>query len=463
MSWYILDELGNKLLNITSFKLEQVKDKPATLMWTQPLEQSLPMTNISLWRKDECIFKGSVYNKPTHFKEDLVYWTAVAIDDSFQQQRVSLIADLNQTAQLTSTIKDCEGAQPGYIHIDRNTHKVSWVSLNQPKAMWDVQQLHERDSIHITPIDTPLKGVSASVKFSEKRLESGMMDVGAFISGQLSQGIETYSGASLEDQWKNLEFKALRAGYDIQYSELIPTSYQRADLDKALTFLDHKDQLVSICYQSYNVKLLLSWAVPVTTYTTVTVTTPESHEFIALNIKDSQSMHEPDIVNEMVQWMNAYAVNRSFTTVVKIKVLITDDIPLSNLDTRCWARLIDHRIQPEAIEGFIVSYTLTNTEGVTWADISLMWAPEPPLFIGQQIVLASAGKRSEHIPKTPDQIIAWVNVLNDANQQFEYYIANPSKPFEVFAADFPMTQLEIGLHPVLNDPNEYLEKKYTTV
>ncbi len=463
MSWYILDENGKKLLNVTSFKLEQTKDKPAALMWAQPLEQSVSTDKISLWRKDECIFKGNVYNKPTHFNEGLVYWTAIAIDDSFHQQRADLIAGLNQTSQLTSTIKDCEGACPGYIHIDRNTHKVSWVSLNQPKAMWDVQQLHERDSTHITPIDTPLKGVSASVKLAEKRLESGMMDVGAFISGQLSQGIETYSGASLEDQLKKLEFRALRAGYDIQHSELIPTSYQRADLSKGLTFLDHKDQLVSICYQSYNVKLLLSWAVPVTTHTTVTVTTPERNEFITLNVKDSQSVHEPGIVNEMVQWMNAYAVNRSFTTQVKFKVLITDDVPLDNLDTGCCARLLDPRIQPEAIEGFIASYTLTNTEGVTWADVSLMWAPEPPLFIEQQVVLASEVDNSNHIPKTPDQIIAWVNVLNDAKQQFEYYTANTSKPFEVFAADFPMTQLEIGLHPVLNDQSEYIEKIYTAV
>jgi hypothetical protein len=51
-------------------------------------------------------------------------------------------------------------------------------------------------------------------------------------------------------------------------------------------------------------------------------------------------------------------------------------------------------------------------------------------------------------------------VLNDATEQLEYYTAHKTKTFEAFAADFLMTQLEIGLHSVFNDPNEYLEKKY---
>lgn len=460
MSWTLKNEQGHPLNNIINFKLEHAKGKPATLTWSLPTDQPMTPQNVSLWRGGECIFKGNVYDKPTHFTDGMTHWAAVAINDTFHQQRSNVIAILNQNCKLSSPLKDFEGAQAGYLHIDKITHTVSWVSLDKPQTMWDAQSLHERDSIHITPINESLKGLSASVKLTHKRLDNGMMDVGSFITSRLQNGVETYSGASLEDQWKKLEFRALRAGYDIHYSELTRTSYQRANLDKALTFLDKKNQLVSVYYNAYKVNLLLSWAIPITTHTTVTVETPLAHESITLSVKDMESAHEPDVVTETLQWMNAYALNRSFTTLVTFKVLITDDMSLSHLDARCWARIYDPRIQNNPIEGVIISYTLTHTEGVTWADVSLMWAPKASLKMGVCTNVSSSTGDAIQLPKTPDQIIAWVKVSNDATDQFEYYIANKTRSFEAFAHDFPMTQLEIGLHPLTNDTTEYVEKTY---
>lgn len=50
--------------------------------------------------------------------------------------------------------------------------------------------------------------------------------------------------------------------------------------------------------------------------------------------------------------------------------------------------------------------------------------------------------------------------MHDADDQYQYYQRNKTKAFEAFAADFPMTQLEIGLHPVLNESAEYIERSY---
>ena len=296
-----------------------------------------------------------------------------------------MISDLNKDLKLSATIKDCEGARAGYIHIDRVTHAVSWIPTDKPMAIWDTQGVHERDSLYITPIDQPLKGLSASVKLNSKRLESGMMDVGSHISSRLSHGVETYSGAALEDQWTKLAFKALRAGYDIQHAELLPTSYQRANAPKSLTCLDNKDQLVSIPYQAYTVKLLLSWAMPITTHTTVTVATRISDESIGLMIDDMESVTESEIINELIQWMKAYALNRSFITQVKCRLLVTDDLSITDLDTRVWCKILDPRIQALPISGPIVSYAISNEGGITWADVTFLWASGDALQIDSTI------------------------------------------------------------------------------
>ncbi len=371
-----------------------------------------------------------------------------------------MISDLNKDLKVSATIKDCEGARAGYIHIDRVTHTVRWIPADKPMAIWNTQGLHERDSLYITPIDQPLKGLSASVKLNSKRLESGMMDVGSHIFGRLSHGVETYSGAALEDQWTKLAFKALRAGYDIQHAELLPTSYQRANAPKSLTCLDQKDQLVSIPYQAYTVKLLLSWAMPVTTHTTVTVATRIPDESIGLMIDDMESVTDAEIINELIQWMKAYAINRSFITQVKCRLLVTDDLSITDLDTHAWCKILDPRIQALPISGPIVSYAISNEGGITWADVTFLWASADALQIDSTIQSTQSLGESVQSPKAPDQIVAWVKVMHDADDQYQYYQRNKTKAFEAFAADFPMTQLEIGLHPILSESAEYIERSY---
>ena len=460
MNWSLLNEQGVDVSGVVSFRLEQSKGKPATLTWELPTENTITPTAVSLWRWDKCIFKGRVYERPTHIHNGLSAWAAIALDDTFQDQRSKLISKLNHDLKLSANLKDCEGSTAGYLHIDRVTHLVSWVPLDTPLAIWDTEGLHERDSLYITPIDQTLRGLSASTKLQSNRMESSLMDVGSHITSRLFQGVETYSGAALEDQWTKLAFKALRAGYDVQHAELLPTSYHRASLPKSLIFLDKNDQLVSIPYQAYTVKLLLSWAIPITTHTTVTVSTEKTDESILLTVKDMGSTNESEIINELIQWMNAYVLNRSFTTQIKCRVLVTEDISIAHLDTQSWCKVLDPKIQSQPIEGPIVSYVLTNEGGITWADVTFMWAPEKGVSLGLKATLnASLGDRVQP-PQTPDHIVAWVKMIHNADNQHQYYLSNKSKPFETFAADFPMTQLEIGLHPVLSEAEEHIENKY---
>jgi hypothetical protein len=429
-------------------------------MWELPLTNTAHPSEVSLWCGEECLFNGRVYECPTHIHEGFCTWSAIALDESFQAQRSKVLADLNNNLHLSANIKDCEGAVAGHLHIDRVTHTVRWVPVDTPQTVWETNGLHERDNLYITPIDSPLKGLSASVKLNSKRLESGMMDVGPHISIRLPHGVETYSGAALEDQWTKLAFKALRAGYDIQLAELLPTSYHRAHLPKSLTFLDRKDQLLSIPYQAYTMKLLLSWAMLVTTHTTLTVKTASNDAAIGFTVKDMESATEPEIVNELIQWMKAYALIRSFTTQVKCKLLITDEISLSHLDTQSWCRVVDPRIQSLPIEGPIVSYSVVNEGGITWADVTFMWASDEALPIGSTIQSTTSLGEPVQPPQTSEHIVASVKVLHDADDQYQYYQRNKTKAFDAFAADFPMTQLEIGLHPVLSDSAEYVEKSY---
>ncbi|QOL19417.1 hypothetical protein [Candidatus Bodocaedibacter vickermanii] len=461
MSWSLLNEYGMDVPGVVSFRLEQSKEKPATLTWELPTTNAIAASTVSLWREDECIFKGRVYERPTHIQDGLSTWTAIALDDTFQTQRSTIISELNKDFKLSANIKECEGANAGHLHIDRVTHSVSWVSVDKPLTVWDTQGLHERDSLYITPIDQALKGLSGSFKLQNNRMESGMMDVGSHITSRLFHDIETYSGAALEDQWTKIAHKATHAGYDVQHAELLPTTYHRASVPKSLTFLDKNDQLVSIPYQAYSVKLLLSWAMPIITHTTVTVATEASGESIGLTVKDMESANEPELIQELIQWMNAYALNRSFTTQVKCRILVTEDTSVTQLSTQNWCRVLDSRIQSLPIEGPIVSFVLSNEGGITWADVTFMWAPDKAFSVRSSATLKET--TGDHVlpPQTPDYIVAWVKVMRDADDQYQYYQRNKTLPFETFAAGFPMTQLEIGLHPVLSESVEYLEKKYT--
>ncbi|MDP3936458.1 MAG: hypothetical protein Q8Q56_05710 [Alphaproteobacteria bacterium] len=460
MNGSLLNEKGVEVPGVVSFRMEHSKGKPAMLTWECPVTNAIHPSEVSLWRGKECIFKGRVYERPTHIHDGFSAWTAIALDDTFQAQRSKVISELNNHLKLSGNLKDCEGAIAGYLHIDRVTHTVSWTPLDNPRSIWDTQGLHERDSLYITPIDQPLKGLAASAKLQSKRLESGMMDVGPHIARRLPQGVETYSGAVLEDQWTKLAFKAVRAGYDIQHAELFPTSYQRVNAPKFLTFLDQKDQLFSLPYQAYTLKLLLGWAMPVTTYTTVTVNTDRSDESIGLTVKDMESANETEIITELIQWMKAYGLNRSFTTQVKCRLLVTDDVSIADLDTGALCKVFDPRIQSLPISGPIVSYAISNEGGITWADVTFMWAPDEPLHMGSTIKSTTSVGEPVQPPQAPDQIVAWVKVIHDADDQYQYYQRNKTKPFEDFATEFPMTQLEIGLHPVLNDSAEFVERIY---
>lgn len=462
MTWSIINENGVELLSVFSFQIEQHKGKPATLVWTMPFNNEHPAETITVYRGEEVIFYGRVYERPTAIEDDVATWIAVAMGTDFQLFQGALTHQLTEGAILSGNIKDCVGANPGYFHIDRVTHKVSWIPLEHPSNLWDSEGLHEKDSVHITPIDIPLTGITASVKLTNLRQESGMMDVGPYLTTCFGDGIETYSGKALEAQWDRLLFKAFRAGYEVLSTDLISLPHQRADLAKALSCVDDKGHVVSLPYHTYKVRLLLGWAMPVTTHTTLNVSTGQPGEMISLAVKDVQSMDESALLEEIPRWMKAYAIVRSFSTQVKARVLITSEVSLTTLDTNAWGRIKDPRFHAEPMEGPIVSYVIKNDGGTTWADITLLWAAEPSLEIESIPTLKQRVKGTTlNGPRSPQEIIAWATPKYTATEQYAYYTEHAEKTFEEIMADFPVTQLEIGLHPVLNSSAEYLEKEYS--
>lgn len=460
MKWTLKDEHGNELLGVFSLRIEHAKGKPSTLSYVMKGDQSFPTQYISVWRGDERLFKGQTYPHPTKIINSDYTWVAVAIDDTFQAEKERVLSSLNNDVLLIGNIKECEGAKAGFVHIHPVTHAVSWVSLETPEVIWNSQGLHERDSVQIIPIHQELKGLKATVTFKEKRLESGMMDVGPFISGVFPHGIETYSGAALEEQWGHLAFRALRAGYDIHQAELLPTSYRRVDLPKRLNFLTQKDELVSIPYQAYAVKLLLGWAVPVTTHTTVSIETETADEALSFSLIDESQVNEGKIIDEMIQWMKAYAIVRSFTAQVKYRILITDDMSIATLGVGAWSVLHDPRLNSVPIKGPIVGCVVSNEGGTTWADITLLWAPARSLQVTETARLMATEGNPVSICKTPNNIIESVRLMKGATEQHDYYLRQKSNTFETMAKGFPMTHIEIGLHPVAQTPTEYLERRY---
>lgn len=460
MKWTLKDQRGNEIMGVYSFRMEQAKGKPATLSWMMGGTPSISSDEVTLWRGEKCLFKGRKYPHPTKISNMDYSWIAVAIDDTFQQQKHELLLTLNTGLQLSGNITDCEGAKPGFIHIHPVTHQVRWVSLEHPECVWESHDLHERDSLQVNPIDQELKGLSSTVTLKAQRIASGMMDVGPFIAGLFPHGIETYSGAALEEQWGHFAFRALRAGYDIHAAELIPKAYRRVDLPKRLTFVTQKDEVVSIAYQAYAVKLLLGWALPVTTHTTVSITTEHPDEAIVLSLKDESDVNESALITEMIHWMKTYATLRSFTAQVKYRILVTDDIEISSLGVGAWSVLNDPRVHEAPIIGPIVGYVMTNEGGITWAEITQLWAPKPPLHLNDAAQLHETLGDSVALCQTPQDIIASIRVLNGAEEQYAYHLRHTSTPIETIVKDFPMTHIEIGLNPLASSPVEHFERKY---
>lgn len=344
----------------------------------------------------------------------------------------------------------------------RVTHVVSWIPLHRPLEIWDSKGLHERDSLNIIPLGLPLKGISAAVKTTTHRHITGMMDVGPAINGYLRQGVETYSGAALEEQWGRLALRAFRAGYEIHKAELLPTSYQRADLKKSLSFMDMQDNLMSIPYTAYKVTLLMSWMISVNTYTTFTISTDGSDESIVLTPKSSDTLSETIVLGEMLRHKSVCDCSMHFfTTQIKFRVLLTKDLSIAGLNTGSWGSVTDLRIQKTPMEGPIISYIITNESGLTWLMLTLLWAPQPPLQVSSTPRLDATDAVSVEGPKTPSDIITCVKVIHDAAEQYAYYTANQTKPFNEVASAFPMTHLEIGLNSLPSNSSEYINKKYT--
>lgn len=456
--WRLTDHAGTDIMPIFSIRMEQQTGMPATLRWTTPCER-MPAT-VHLWYGDACLFKGNVQRYPVHVHDDLRTWLAVAADDTVVAQKTIVLSALNDSCLLSTRLNDCQGATSGFIQIDPVTHGVRWVSLERPDDFWDTKGLHERDSVLVTPVDTPLTGILASVVLTNQRQENGMMEVGEHITALLGRGIETYSGDALEDQWSQLTFRALKAGYDVQRAALSVKRYQRADLPKVLSFKDDHDHIVTVPYSAYAAELLLSWSIPVTSHTTIRLAQGKEPEALTLTLKECEVKDVDAILTEMIAWAKAYALRRSFNTHVKARIMVDGAIALSALETGRWARLMDPRVSELPIEGPIIAYALTSEEGVTWVDLTMVWAPDLPLPINPNPTLLQANQSEIDTPKAPSDIIASVILHRGAADQYAYVQANPSLPFEPFVEQFPMTQLDIVLTPVLPAAIEQIEQVY---
>lgn len=291
------------------------------------------------------------------------------------------------------------------------------------------------------------------------REERGMMDVGPYITAKLGSGVETYSGAALESEWAHLAFRALRAGYDIQRAELVPLTYQRADLPKMLSVKGRNDEIIGIPYQAYKVELLLSWALPVTTQTTLTLSMGSACEALTLTLKDPK-IDQKTILNESLKWIKAYALVRSFTSQIKVKVPLNKGISVATLGVGSWGCIRDLRIHDTSIQGPILSYAIIHDGNHIWVEFSQMWAPKEPLSIPTSFEVDTLKGDVISGPKTPAEIISDVKIINNALEQHAYYFTNKAKIFEDFSIDFPMTELDITLHSALINSTEYLEQQY---
>jgi|GEM_PF-2510078 len=459
MTWRLLNADEVEITPVFSFRMEQSRSKPATLSWTMPVSEKLNTDKVTLWQDEVCVFQGFVHEVQTHIQGNIASWFAVAIDSTFHAQLESLIEELNAASPLEGTVKDCVGGRAGYVHIDPVTHRVKWVPLDSPIQIWDTQGLHESDSIYITPIDSTLTGVSASVKVIRQREERGMMDVGPYITAILGHGVETYSGLALESEWTHLAFRALRAGYDIQRAALVPLTYQRADLPKVLSVKEHHDKIIGIPYQAYKVELLLSWALPVTTQTTTVLSTGSACEMLTLTPKTSE-IEQETILKESLKWIQAYACVRSFTSQMKAKILLSKDLSIAKLSTQSWGCIKDLRINDTPIQGPIISYAIIHDGNDAWIEFSQLWAPKDPLSIPKLFHADRSEGKPIVGPKIPEEVIANVNVINNALEQYAYYVPNKAKIFEDFSIEFPMTQLDIAIHPPITGSIEYLEEYY---
>lgn len=451
------DETGAPIQNVFNVTLSHEKELPAVLTWQMLRSQALTTRMVSVWVEDEFLFNGTVNKVPLEFKAHDVVWSAVAVDlHTFHNQKVDIEDTRTQASMLTGKIAGCLGAEAGRSFIHPVTHAVEWVPLTLD-ATDSVFHVKMPDAVILMPSMPKLTGLSSDVRWKNAHTISGMMDVGEFITAKLPRGIETYSGAQLQAQVAKFAFKALRFGYEVQTAQLEQReALTPADRLAALSLKDGEHSIVGLPYAHYNLNMQLSWHTQVREQHALTLSYGLSDAHIQLNVREDISPpHDiTDIIAACKKWMQAYANWRALTHIAtaKLRVNSVKDLAHLKLGQRCCIH--DARFTRGELNGIVDKYTLHMEAGVVYLSMNALIAIEPPLTIAGHAI------RQNEVPllatpKTPGDIIAYATVLNDAKTQQQYYTSQPKTDLTEFWKHFPVTQLEIGLHPICGDVGMY--------
>lgn len=82
------------------------------------INKPLSLTSVALWRDTSCVFQGTVYEYPTQVKDGVATWVAIAMDDTYNAQQRLIAEQLENASCLVGNIKECQGGQAGYFHVD---------------------------------------------------------------------------------------------------------------------------------------------------------------------------------------------------------------------------------------------------------------------------------------------------------------------------------------------------------
>ncbi len=458
MKWKLIADGERELTEVVSFRVELQKGKPAVLTWSMPMSAVSNFQKIALWRGDICLFQGSVMAYPTQCKDGSLSWISVGVGEGFQSDRRAVLDAEDQKSSLIGTLADIRGGEVGSVVIDPVSHAISWHSVFSQKETLDLTGKYDSESIVIIPLSSNFSGVSASVVRSTKREESGILDVGPCITGELGGAIDTYSGDALSEQFDRLGLRLMRAGYDVQNSELQRLQRQRADIPKHINGSDQRNEMISIPFHSYTAILLCSWSTVVKSHESVTLICGDGGFDVSLGVKDGVVLNELEVIAELRAWVQAYARLKSLNTQVKLKVPIMPNTAVEEFCIGRWVCLQSQHVQG-LIQGPITACQWVNNEGVAWIELTLLWAAEGEWVCGDIVHVSSSSEKVQG-PKQASDIVSKVRLMNDAVSQHAYAQEHCLDNINEWIDGFPLSQLELEIQPMNMNADEYQESIY---